>query len=200
MEFTAEELAALNSDLQRIAVFFRLATDPVVRVWLGVGRCAPGSNSLDVTLEEYSGLGELSDAPAFQQLINGEAERVEFSMSGISAKVMALAASESESVRNKQTNLGFAIMDRDWQMIGPVHWCWNGYADFVSVDIAPADGPNGTTIRSAKLSVGSTFTNRKNHKFSFWTDPDQQGRAPGDRFCERVVKYSQYIQKIWPRF
>jgi len=65
------EIAALESDTQRIGVFFRMATTPVVRLWLGIGDIKPGINAYDAANENYSGLGQLIDVPALNQLING---------------------------------------------------------------------------------------------------------------------------------
>lgn len=36
------EIDALASDTQKIGIFFRMATDPVVRLWLGVSEIKPG--------------------------------------------------------------------------------------------------------------------------------------------------------------
>ena len=37
MTFSDEELEALEADVFNIGIFFRLDTDPVVRLWLGFG-------------------------------------------------------------------------------------------------------------------------------------------------------------------
>jgi hypothetical protein len=49
VNLNAAELAVLESGQQRIGVFFRLETDPIVRIWLGVGNIEPGVNAYDLT-------------------------------------------------------------------------------------------------------------------------------------------------------
>lgn len=190
------EIDALESDTQRIGVFFRMDTDPVVRLWLGVGDIMPGINAYDETNETYSGLGQLIDVPALDELINGVANRVTFHVSGVSADTSALAAKEASVVKNKAVVVGMCLFGCDWQQLGIPIWLWRGTADFVTRQ-QQSDGK--TTTRVIELSVGSLFTSRRRKGFSYLTDQDQQGRHPGDHFCERVALMSQF-EKVWPTF
>lgn len=199
MELTSAELSALDADAQRIGAFFRLATDPIVRLWLGVGPINPGVNALDLTGQTYRGLGELLNLPEFQHLLNGQAERVEFSLSGVSDEVLALASAESNNVQGKACDVGIGIFDSDWQLLGAVKWMWRGYADYLSITRSPAQTPDGQTVQTVALSVGSLMTGRRRRAFSYFTDQDQQARSPGDLFFERTPIYSDN-SKTWPRF
>jgi hypothetical protein len=190
------EIDALESDTQKIGVFFRMATDPVVRLWLGVGDVAPGINALDAENETYSGLGQLIDVPALQELINGVADRVTFHVSGVSAETSAMASTEANVVKQKSVAVGVCLFGASWQQLGVPIWLWNGKADFVTRQ-QQSDG--SSTTRVIELSVGSLFTSRRRRGLSYLTDQDQQARSPGDKFCERTSLLSQF-EKVWPTF
>lgn len=193
---SAAEIDALESDTQRIGVFFRMATTPVVRVWLGVGAIDPGINAYDASNEIYAGLGELIDVPSLNQLINGLAERVTFHVSGVSERTSALASLEADTVKGTAVAVGICLFGAAWQQLGVPVWLWRGTADFVT-RTQQSDGR--MTTRMIELSVGSLMTGRRRRGLSFLTDRDQQSRHLGDRFCERTVLYSAF-EKVWPTF
>lgn len=198
LPLTADEISVLESDTQRIGIFFYMATTPIVRVWLGVGDIVPGITAYDPAGNEiYSGLGQLIDVPALSQLINGVADRITFHVSGISPETMALAAAGS-NVKGAAVAVGIALFGAQWQQLGPPKWLFRGRADYVTVQQQSDPGGRGTT-RVMELSVGSLFTGRRRRGLSYLTDADQQARHPGDRFCERTVLYSE-VSKVWPTF
>jgi hypothetical protein len=199
--FNDVELAALESGMQRIGIFFRLDTSPVVvRLWLGFGDIQPGVNVYDLTGAEYRGLGEITNVPAFKQLLNGAAERVEFTLSGVSGKVLQIASDDdAEEVKGRRTAVGFALMDRTWAMIGVVHWCAYYVADFLSVQQSAAD-PMAPIVRTIALSCSTRFTGRRRPSLSYFSDQDQQRRYPGDLFCNLAGRYAHGFNKAWPQF
>lgn len=200
MNLSDVELAALESNAFRIGIFFRLETDPVVRIWLGFGPIDPGANLFDAEGAEYKGFGELSEIPDFNQLLNGAAERVEFTLSGVSGDVLAIASgNDAQQVKGKRTSVGFALMDANWQLLGSVHWCALYIADFLSISQQPsAVGEDPSRVIS--LSCGSRFTGRRRPSFSYFSDEDQVARHPGDRFCSLVSLYAHGFNKQWPTF
>lgn len=200
MDFSADELAALDADTQAVGYFFRLETTPIVRIWAGAGPIKPGINAYDIAGHTYQGFGELSDIPTFQQLINGAAEQLDFTLSGasITPSILALAATQTNVVKLCACNLGIGIMGPDWALLGPIHWAFAGTAQFLRTVKKGAASEADQTTRSIILSVGSLFTGRRRRGLSYWTDPDQQALSPGDRFCERTVVYAEDIWKVWP--
>jgi hypothetical protein len=196
--FTDDELSALESSTTNEGLFLRLETDPVTRVWLGVQPIKPGVTTLDPTNEVYNGFGQIQDLPAIRQFVNGGAEQIEFHLSGVEPRFVAMAANESAAVRYKPISIGWAVMTPTWKMIGPIHWYATALADLISVDIQGAtDSDNVPTCRLT-LMASSLFTNRLRSKYSYWVDQDQQGRSPGDRFCELTGRYSEIFTKKWP--
>lgn len=191
-----DEIAALESDTQKIGIFFRMATSPIIRLWLGIGDIKPGINAYDATNENYLGFGQLTDVPALQQLINGVADRIVFHVSGVSAEASAMASVEASTVKQKAVAVGICLFGKDWQQLGKPIWVWRGTADFVTRQQQSSDA--GIT-RVLELSVGSLFTSRRRRGLSYLTDRDQQARHAGDKFCERTSLMSQF-EKVWPTF
>lgn len=199
--FNDAELAALESGMQRLGYFWRLNLDPVVRLWLGVGDIRPGMNVYDADGEIYKGLGQITTLPPFKQLTNGAAERVTFTLSGVSGKVLQVAAGgDPEQVKGKRVASGFAIMASDWSMLGPVHWPANYTADYLSIEQDVTEDPTTPIVRTVALSCGTLLTARKRPGLSYFSNQDQQTRFPGDRFCERTPVYANGFNKAWPVF
>lgn len=203
MNLSDAEIAALDQDSQNIGVFMRLDTDAPLRIWLGFGAIEPGINVLDAVGAQYLGFGELRDIPAVKQLLNGAAERVDITLSGVSGSVLQLAAiNDVEAVKGRPLHIGVAIMGPDWQLLGAVHWCANYVADYLALEQPPATGMDAgaEVVRTLRLSCGSTFTGRRRPQFSYFTNRDQQARSSGDRFCERTPIYANQSNKAWPTF
>lgn len=201
MIFNDAELAVLESDVQNIGIFFRLDTDPVVRLWLGFGNIDPGVNVYDPDGAEYVGFGEIQNVPVFSQLLSGAAERVEFQLSGVSGEVLAIATtSDVEEVKGKRTAVGFAVMDSNWALLGAVHWCAYYTADFLALEQSTVMLPTDPIIRTITLSCGSRFTGRRRPALSYFSDQDQQARFTGDLFCSLVGNYGHGFNKTWPTF
>lgn len=198
MDLTSAELAILESGTQRMGVFFRLATTPVLRVWLGVSKINPGINALDTTGEEYLGLGTLLDVPRFQQLLNGTAERVDVMMSGVSDQVLQIAQASPSSVKNKACAFGIALMNDSWQIVEQVRWIRRFVADYTSVRRKAATGPGESAVQAVALSVRSQTSNIRRPGLAYFSDQDQRARSPTDLFCERVHLYSQGTVRKWP--
>ncbi|MET4197291.1 hypothetical protein ABIA95_000168 [Bradyrhizobium sp. LA8.1] len=201
MDFNEAELEALDSGVFRIGVFFQLQVDPdPVRLWLGFGNIRPGVNVYDPDGALYKGLGELQNVPAIKQLMNGAAERVEFVVSGVSGDLQEIASgNDAEEVKGRPALVGFALMGADWSMIGPVHWCAYYVADYMGGSLS-VDDQSSQQISQISLSCGTRFTGRRRPAFAYWSDPDQQARFPGDKFCSIAKSYAHGFNKTWPVF
>lgn len=199
MTFTDAEIDALHDGAPRIGLFLRLEVDPVLRCWLGVGSIDVGFDVLDAGGATYRGFGQMLNLPVFQQLINGAAERVELKLSGGDDGILALANFSGE-VKGKRCDIGFALFDEAWALLGSIHWCRHYVADFLAMEVSPASDPDQQTTKTATLSIGSLMTGRRRRGLSYFNNQDQQARSPTDLFCERVAKYSVLAQKLWPKF
>lgn len=202
ISYTSEEISMLDSGIIRLGLFFYLATDPEIRLWLGAGSIRPGVNVYDPGgTGEYKGLGEITDVPPFKQITSGAAERVEFTISGVSGDILSLAsAGDAQSVKGKRVAYGFALMGSDWSLLGPVHWCANYTADYLSISQQLTGDPDTPIIRTITLSCGTILTGRNRPGLAYWTNKDQQARYPGDLFCSLTPRYAHQFNKTWPTF
>lgn len=164
----------------------RIASDPPARIWSGAGDLEIPADIVEAEPAIYLGAGEMLNAPDFQHLINGVAERLEFSMSGVSEETMRLALEDAPSTKGAAVHLGRVDFDQDWQIIG-VEWEAVFRADFVAVD---SKDTSGTRVRTITLSVGSGDTGRSYAPLSFFTDTDQRQRSPTDAIFSHVAGIS----------
>jgi hypothetical protein len=200
LNLSPAELAELDRTAVRVGFFFRLATDPVVRLWLGVGKIAV-SDVFEPDGVIYRGFGEIADFPQLRALINGAAERVEFTVSGVTGEVLRVASgADAQQVKGRMVSAGFAVMDKDWQLVGQIKWIRTYTADYLAITQTVPTDPAQSTRRSVTLSCGSLLTARRRPSLSYFSNQDQQSRFPGDRFCERTPVYANGFNKTWPRF
>lgn len=200
MTFNDAELEVLYSGVQNIAAFFRLETDPVIRLWLGFGYKAVGTNVLDPDGAVYRGFGEITSLPEFNQMINGAAERVAFTLSGVSGEVLQLAAGgDADQVKGRRVSVGIGILGAQFELLGAVHWLANYRADFLSIE-QPPTGQGSDVVRGVTLSCGTLLTSRRRPALSYFSNEDQQARFPGDTFCELTSRYATSFNKKWPIF
>jgi len=192
------DLAAYGKQIVRVGIFLKVASTPAIRVWAGVGKFRAPPSAIELGGEIYLGMGTLVGVPSVSALINGLAQRVEFTLAGVTAEILALADEEADVVRSAQVNLGIIGFDRYWQPIGTHRWLWEGEAD--SPRVQHTGGQDGSASRTIGLSVGSAFTGRRRPpRLSFYTDPDQRSRSPTDRSCEHVNRYAEGTTVRWPK-
>jgi len=199
--YTSEQAAILEKGAVRPSILFRmvLTDNAVVRLWAGFGDLTIDTDNIeDDASNIYYGAGELVDLPVFEALLNGDADRVEFVLSGaaVTSEVVNLSDAESELVRRARVNVGLVMFDEDWQIALPVKWIWEGLADSLS---PASSGSSGERLNTLRLSVGSALTGRRRPSPAYYTDLSQQARSSGDTFCERVNLYRQEQPKPWPR-
>jgi hypothetical protein len=192
--------AQLAGGSLRPAAFLRVATSPTpVRMWAGIGDFPYGPDLVEPDADAtYFGFGTLDGWPAMQSLINGEAERCEFKMSGswVTPEILSLASYNADAIRSVVVNMGLLVLDGDLQPLSPMAWLWDGTADSLTVD--RSDDKGGSPIRTLTLSVGSAMTGRRRPTPEYWTDLAQEAQFPGDLFCSYVNGYSAGTTRVWP--
>lgn len=173
--------------------------DEPARIWSGVGDLEIPADIVETGPGPfvYLGAGQLLTVPDFQQLINGVAERVEFTVSGVDEETVRLALEDAPGVKNAGVYVGRADFDSDWQLIG-VEWEATFRADFLTVD---SDAGNGLRVRTIKLSVGTDDTGRSYAPATYFTDADQRLRSPTDEIFDHVALLNRGTSRVFgPRY
>jgi hypothetical protein len=182
----------------RPIVFLRIATVPPVRVWGGVGDFPLPADTVETTDGAiYSGMGELSGLPILQQLINGKADRVDFTVAGavLTPQMASLASAEAYLIRGASADVGIMVLGRDLQPASPVEWLATLECDVIGTAL---EGEADVPIRSVTVSAASVTSGRRRSRSLQWTDPDQQRASPGDKFCAQVAAYNAGTTRVWP--
>lgn len=190
--------AEFAKSVLRVGIFFRLATEPRVRIWSGPGDFAVPADFIEYEGGTYIGVGALLDIPVLDQLVNGVASRLDFSLSVVGdTDLMRLADEDADTVRGSDINIGLMPLGDDEQPVGAMVWVWEGQADTVTIE-SRLDGDR--RVETMTISAGSLFTGRRRPNYRHYTDQEQRKRSPDDRLCDRVTLYSQQYNKTWPRF
>lgn len=188
--------AQIDRHLIRRSVMLHIATEVPVRAWTGVGPYEHPADAVDVTGGTYLGLGEIQDIPALQQLVNGVAQRIELSLSGVDDRIVELADADAPEVRSKAVTIGLQFFSEAWGPLGSTLWIWSGEADVIKTDTVSS--PDFGRQRTITLSVGSLTTGRRRPRLSYWTRAQQLIRSATDVFCNRTGLYSNDTELKWP--
>jgi hypothetical protein len=151
-----------------------------VRLWLGFGNIEPGVNVYDLTGANYRGFGEIQNVPAFKQLVNGKAERVEFTVSGVSGEILTVIASGVTTCRTGQGQAGLCRLCADGAAMGAarrgalVRQLRRGLSGDCA---ATPDDPFGSVVRTVTLSCGTIMTGRRRPSYSYFSPIRTSRRA-----------------------
>lgn len=160
-------------------MLFRIASDPVARVWSGVNSIEVPADIVEAAPAIYFGGGALVNIPDLEQVINGVASRIEVTVSGVDAETLRLAREESASAKGAKVHIGDVYLDDDWQVV-EVEWIAVLRVDTITTS------HQGTT-RSITISISTEDTDRSKAPIAFWSDADQRRRSPTDRFFDHIA-------------
>jgi hypothetical protein len=179
-----DQLCRGHAEAVRESTVLRIASTVPVRIWSGVGDLLVAADDIEPVDSIYLGGAQLISVPDFQQLMNGSADRLEYTLSGVSAQVLALAREEAAGVRGAALDLGTVRFDEDWQQTGVLTWEERFRCDTLTIGGQPSD--KGRT-RTITLSVGTDDTGRSRAPISIFTDADQRRRSPTDNYFNQVA-------------
>lgn len=173
-------------------VFYIATPDPAV-FWSGHGPLLLPADDIVPDPVVIMGAGQLVDIPALEQLINGKAQRLEVTMSGVSEETVAIAAEEALSIAGSAVNIGRITFDDAWQ-IDSVEWEWFGEALGLSVN--SQQGDQGRT-RSITLTIVAGDPSRRRPALAFFTDADQRYDFPDDAVFSNVASITNGTTRRW---
>lgn len=177
VEYFTETVQALLAHRQvKMArlVFFDFVDAPTY-LWMGSGKLLTGGHM-------WTGAGKLLSLSEQEQSLKGEAPSLTITLSGVDADIVSKSVNSVDLVRDREVKI---------------------YDQYFAVTSgwAPLDGPTlvasaimknigfkrqGPTNRSISVACEGPFYRRGIHKYSFYTDRDQQRRFPGDRGLEFI--------------
>jgi len=178
----------------RESYIFRIETDTPAMFWTGHGDLLVPADSFVLDEPEIAlGGGGLIDLPDLEQLLNGVAQRLEITLSGVSPAALVYAQEESAQVPGAAVWIGRLEFDADWQPVGNVSWEWQGEGRSLSVVRTEGTPPS----RSVVLRVASGDTTRSRAPVSFFTDADQRRKHPTDAFFSHVGRINSGTSRRW---
>lgn len=180
--------------LYRESFVFRLETDDPAMFWSGHGDILLPADSVLAVPSIALGGGSLINFPDIDGLINGTAQRMDITLSGLSPETAALAAEESLQVPGAAAYIGRLTFDENWQLSGPVVWEWTGEARKLSVT---GEAGEGDRTRSITLTLASGDTTRSRAAAAFFTDADQRRNYPTDAFFSHVAGITAGTSRRW---
>lgn len=169
----------------RKSYIFELECDPPVYAWTGHGKLQLGGKT-------YLGTGGLIEIPDLKQLINGAADRMDVTISGVDEDGLRLIQEDRITIPQSDARIGRVSFDVAWQVDGAIEWLWYGTAD--SILIGSSNSGEGRT-RTVKLGMASGDTRRANPQIAFFTDADQRKRSPDDAFFSHVGQITTGITR-----
>lgn len=161
----------------------RIDALPVARLWSGVGDLLVPADIVEAEIAIYMGAGALLNAPDFQQLINGTAERLEVQVSGVSEEALRYIRREGPTVRGAKVHFVRFDFDDDWQLI-EVEYEAVFRADKLTIESQDEDSGRARTLT---LSIGTEDTNRSRAPLAYFTAQDQRRRSATDRIFDYVA-------------
>lgn len=202
MGYVSDDVISALRGSYNLGLVFRLGTNPPLRLWAGVNSSPPiGITAVDaVGGNTYIGAGGLLNIPDLEILINGLADRVDFSLSGLDAAITADLQDGAAPVLGAEVHVGFVPLDSNWQPTAPIVSLWVGTADFWAETQEPQTDITKSQTRTLTLSTSTGDTSRARPRLTTFTDSAQKLRFPTDRFFERVSRYIQSYSVTWPRF
>lgn len=178
----------------RESFIFRIETDEPAMFWTGHGDLLLPADGVLPAPEIALGGGTLLNIPDLEQLINGAAQRLEITVSGVRPETLAFAQEEAPQVPGAAVWIGRIQFDESWQQAGAVEWEWNGEGR--GLFVSGEDSSEGRS-RTIMLRVSAGDTTRSRAAFAFFTDADQRRDFPTDAFFSHVGQINAGTTRRW---
>ncbi|WP_113366378.1 hypothetical protein [Rhizobium mayense] len=191
-------IAAMRGSYQ-LGIFLRVDTDPALHIWFGVNDMPARMDSIDPDGTVYMGGGRLIGIPSLEVLVNGTADSVDFTLSGIDPATAAKAIDSLPPVRGAAVQIGIMTLDDYYQPMGPIVPIWRGTASHVS-EASEAVGSEEQPSLTLSLSAVTGSVTRSRAVHSLWSDAQQKAISPTDDFCKQVQRLSRGIAPVWPNY
>ena len=180
----------------QLGIFLRIETDDPLRVWFGVNDIPASFDSIDPTGTVYLGGGQLIGIPSLEVLVNGTADSVEFTLSGVDPATGADLISSIPAIRGKTVSLGLTTLDEYYQPMSDVIPIWDGIASHTA-ESSPAVQYGQSPSLTASLSIMTGEATRSRAARSLWSGPQQKAISPTDKFCDETAILARGVNPSW---
>jgi len=195
--FPDNVIAAMRQS-HALGIFLRIDTDPALHVWFGVEEKTARFDSIDPEGTTYLGGGYLIGIPTLEMLVNGQADNIDFTLSGIDPTTAARTLDSIPPVRGVAVQLGLMVLDDYYQPMAPIVPVWNGTASHTA-EVGQAS-ENGDMSVTLNLSVVAGSVTRSRAAKTLWTDAQQKLVSSTDDFCRQVQRLANGLAVVWPNY
>lgn len=182
-----------------LGIFLHVATDPALHMWFGVHDIPAKIDSVDADGTVYLGGGRLNGLPTLEVLVNGTADNVEMTMSGIDPAAAARMLESIPAVRGRDVFVGLTTLDQYYQPMSNIIPVWHGTASHVAESSAPVAGNQNRSI-SLSLLVTSGEGTRSRPSRALWSSAHQKAQYPTDKFCDQTPRMARGVAPDWPKY
>ncbi|MDW9540276.1 hypothetical protein GOB07_30260 [Sinorhizobium meliloti] len=183
----------------QLGIFLRIGTTPSLHMWFGINDIPANFDSIDPTGTVYLGGGKLVGVPTLEVLVNGTADSVEFTLSGIDPTSAARMIDNLPAVRGATVQMGITTLDLYYQPMSNVIPIWTGTASHVSESSRATPSEQSVTL-TLSLAVVAGEATRSRGARSVWSSPHQKAISETDKFCDGTSRLARGVQPVWPNF
>lgn len=199
MDWVPEVVIEAVSGSTALGIFLHIGTTPPLRIWLGVHPIPITIDSVDEDGAIYRGGGQLVGVPTLETLVNGSADSVDFSLSGIDPQTGAALIQSIPDVRGCAVYVGITALDEYWQPVSKIIPLWRGTASHPTEAMPTVMGTEDRTM-TIGLSVAAGEQTRSRAARSLWSAAHQKAISATDRFCDNTARMARGVQPVWPAF
>lgn len=179
----------------QLGIFLRIGTDPALHLVFGEEDRTAKFDAIDEDGTIYLGCSLLG-VPTLEVLVNGTADSVDFSLSGIDPRLAAKTIDSIPEVRGASVNMGLTTLDQYYQPMSAIIPVWEGTASHTGEQSPPVEtGQNPTTTLS--LTVVSGEATRSRAARSLWSGVHQKALSPTDEFCSGTARLARGVDPTW---
>lgn len=200
MRFIDDDLlATMREHDARRSIFLHLETETPLAVWSGVGSIAAQIRDVTIGDVTFRGGALLTGMDTIRQIINGAAERIDFTLPGVDAQAAALIEEGAEQVQGKLLHIGLAFFDEGWNLVTKIIPVGRCTADTVSYNLNRQASREQPRTADVSLSCHYGEVDRSRARQVYWTAAHQRLVDPLDKSCNYVYSLQKDHTLKWPR-
>ncbi len=180
----------------QLGIFLRIDTDPALHMWFGINNIPANFDSIDPDGTVYLGGGRLVGVPTLEVLVNGTADSVEFTLSGIDPTTATKTIDSLPLVRGASVHMGITTLDQYFQPMSDIIPIWTGTASHVG-EQSPAVASGQSVTLTLSLAVVAGEATRSRPARTLWSSAHQKAISPTDKFCDETARLARGVQPTW---